>query len=151
MAYTAAGSAIYISSALPATVDEAGFDALTWQKIGEVSEIPEVGGDYSRITFTPIDSRVVDTVKGSLSFTEISLPYAYSPAGEDAGQAIIATAEGTDLRYAFRVDLQDPAIATFCFTGQVFSNRLMLGSTESIIMRTAVIVPNMKPLEFDPF
>jgi len=151
MAYTAAGSAIYISSTLPATVDEAGFNALTWVKIGEVSEIPEMGGDYSRITWTPIDSRIVETVKGSKSFGEMTLPYAYSPAGDDAGQVIIATAVGQDQKYAFRVDIQDPALSTFCFTAQVFKNAMTPGSTESIVMRSAVLVPNMEPLEFDPF
>jgi hypothetical protein len=149
--YTAAGSTLYVSATLPATEDEAGYDALTWIEVGEVSEIPEMGGDFSRITWTALSKRKVTTRKGSKSFTEMSLPYAYSPIGDDAGQEIISDFEGTDTSCAFRVDVQDPAIATFCFTAQVYKNAITVGTTESIVMRTAVIVPNDVPLEFAPF
>ena len=49
-AQTLAGSKVYISASLPATYDSAGFTALTYTEIGEISDIGTVGKEYTLVT-----------------------------------------------------------------------------------------------------
>ena len=135
-AITAAGSKIFVSATAPATYDEAGFLALTWTEVGEVTEVPEFGKSYTVVTHNPLGERQTIKRKGSYDNGEITCPYAYDP-DDDAGQVILRAAENSDSSYSFRVDIKNPAVKTVYFSAQVIANTLNIGGTDNIVMGSA--------------
>ena len=64
---TTAGATIGISATLPATNDAAGYAALTFSLIGEVTDLGEFGREYATVTHNPIASRRTIKRKGSFN------------------------------------------------------------------------------------
>lgn len=110
-AYTSAGSTLFVSAALPATNDVAGFTALTWTKVAEIVTIGAFGRKYNLVSHNPIDSRGVVKRKGSYNNGTLQLKMAKAITG--AGQAILKTAENSDLAISCRVTEQNGAISYF--------------------------------------
>lgn len=114
---TGSGSKIYISATLPTTNNKTGYDALTWIKIGKVSNIGEYGSTYETVNFTDIESRVTEQLKGNMSLGNLPLTLGSLPA--DAGQVKLLEALSSDNNYAFKVDRKDGVIDAF--QGKVMS------------------------------
>lgn len=104
-AQTVAGTTIGISAALPATYNEAGYDALTFTKIGEITDGGSHGRTYAVVNHNPIDTRGTQKYKGSFNEGQKTIQLAVDP--EDAGQLIVKTALDDDSPYAFCVTYQD--------------------------------------------
>jgi len=88
------GTLVYVSSSLPATHDQAGFEALTWTLVNEVTEVGEYGRDYDTIEHAPINTRIIETIKGN--YKEGGLPLSFASVPADAGQAVLLTASEAD-------------------------------------------------------
>ena len=127
-AFTSAGSKLYTSSVLPATYDAAGFGALTWTEVKEITDLGEFGATYTLVTHNPLGSRITVKRKGSLNNGTLELKMARVVT--DAGQAKLVTASGVDNSYSFKVVLQDGTIDYF--TGQVMSYKTNVGSVDQI-------------------
>jgi len=56
-AFTSAGTTISLTDTEPTTYDVAGFDALTFTEVGEVSDLGEFGREYAEVTFNPLGDR----------------------------------------------------------------------------------------------
>ncbi|HSH51600.1 MAG TPA: hypothetical protein VK982_07740, partial [Bacteroidales bacterium] len=56
--YTAAGTTLSVVTGEPATFDEAGFSALSFDEVGEVTSVPSHGAEYALVTHNPIGDRV---------------------------------------------------------------------------------------------
>lgn len=104
-AQTVAGTAIGISAALPATYNEAGYAALTFTKIGEITDGGSHGRTYAVVNHNPIDTRGTQKFKGSFNEGQKTIQLAVDP--EDAGQLLVKTALDDDADYAFCVTYQD--------------------------------------------
>lgn len=102
---TVAGTVISISAAAPATFDKTGYEALTWAKIGEITDGGSHGKTYAEVKHMPIDNRAVQKYKGSFDNGTKTLQMAVDPA--DAGQVLLHTALGSDADYSFKVLYQD--------------------------------------------
>lgn len=148
-AITAAGSKLFVSSTLPATYNKAGFEALTWTEVGEVTEIPAFGKVYNIVTHLPLGSRQTIKRKGSFDNGDVDVPYAYDT-DDDAGQVIMTAAVDSDNSYAFKVDIKDPALKSVYFTAQVTSQPLTVGSTDSIVMMNSTLAIDDDVLIEDP-
>lgn len=127
-AFTSAGTKISISAALPATYTSAGFSALTWIEIGEVSDLGEFGRQYNMVTFNPLGSRKTVKRKGSYNDGTITAQMARVPS--DAGQTILTEALDSDNSYSVKVVLQNGT--TFYFTAQIASYTTNVGSVDQI-------------------
>ena len=125
---TSAGTIFALSADLPTTEDEAGYGALTFVDVGEVTNIPEYGGAYQLVTHEPLATRSVVKRKGSLNNGSITLQIGKDI--EDAGQALLKAAYGEDETYSFEVTLQDGT--TQYFQGQVFSYTTNVGNSNQI-------------------
>ena len=74
-AITAAGSKLFVSATLPGTYDKAGFEALTWTEVGEVTEIPQFGKVYTIVNHLPLGQRQTIKRKGLLRQRHLDVPY----------------------------------------------------------------------------
>ena len=125
-------------AASPATIDAAGFGALSYTNVGEVTDLPEIGADVTVVTHMPLATGVVEKFKGFKNFG--SFPLGFADSITDAGQLVLesgATGANENVQHSSRITLQD---GTFIyFTNKVFSFKIIPGSADSIVGATASI------------
>lgn len=110
-AQTNAGTDIGISAALPATYTKAGYDALTFASIGEITNGGSHGRTYQVVNHNPIKTRGTQKFKGSFNEGQKTLQLAVD--NDDPGQEVVKTALNDDADYAFKVTYQDGSIDYF--------------------------------------
>lgn len=132
LAFTSAGTVLSISAGTAATYDSAGFAALTWTVIGEVSDLGEFGRQYNLVTFNTLGNRRTVKRKGSYNDGTIAAQMARTPS--DAGQTILTAAVDSDASYSIKIVLQDGTI--FYTTAQVMSYTTNIGSVDQITSAT---------------
>lgn len=131
-AMTSAGTTIEISAALPATYDKAGFAALSYTEIGEVSDLGEFGREYNIVKFNPLKDR--RTVKRKGSYDDGTVQVQLAKAAKDAGQILLKSAVNSDASHSVKIVLQDGT--TFYFTAQVSSSTVNVGNVDQITSST---------------
>jgi hypothetical protein len=127
-ARTSAGSTIAICAAQPATYNSAGYGALSFTAIGEVTDLGEFGRDYALVTHNPLGSR--GTVKKKGSFNEGSIDLKAALDTDDAGQIICKAAAQSDSDYSFKIVTQNGDI--YYFQAQVMSFKTSVGSVDNV-------------------
>ena len=132
---SAAGASIGISSAAPATFNVAGYSALTFTNIGEVTDLGEFGREYNLITHNPIDTRATKKLKGSYNEGQISLTVALDTG--DAGQNLCKTASESDADYYIKITLQNGA--DYYFPAKVMSFKVGVGSVDNVVTATITL------------
>lgn len=133
---TSAGSTIAISATIPATFNEAGYEALVdWSTIGEVTDLGEFGREFALVTHNPVGSR--GTVKKKGSFNEGSMTLQLGLDTDDAGQIKAQAAALSDNDYSFRVTLQSGDV--FYFQAQTMSFKIGVGSVDQITAATITL------------
>lgn len=108
---TVAGTSISISAATPATFNAAGYAALTFTAIGEITDGGSHGRTYAEVTHQPIGTRGTAKFKGSFSEGNKTLQLAIND--DDAGQVLLKTALNSDADFSFEVAYQGGAIDYF--------------------------------------
>lgn len=98
---TVAGTKIHVSASAPATFDKAGYEALTWTQIGEITDGGSHGRTYAEVKHTPIDNRAVQKYKGSFDNGTKTLQMAVDD--DDAGQDVLRAGLASDADYYFKV------------------------------------------------
>lgn len=131
-AFTSAGTKLYMSASLPATYNQAGFAALSFTEVGEISDLGEFGRQYNLVTFNPLGDRRTVKRKGSYNDGTIAAQMARVPT--DAGQIIVTAAVNSDLSRSIKIVLQDGTI--FYTTVQVMSYTTNVGSVDQITSAT---------------
>ena len=134
-ARTSAGTILSIGSGDPATYDESGFSALTYDPVAEITDLGEFGREYNLVTHNPVANR--RTVKRKGSYNDGSMTLQMARAISDAGQAALKDASESDSSYPIKIELQDGT--TFYFTCQVMSYKTGLGNVDQITAATAVL------------
>ena len=124
-AQTVAGTIIGISAALPATFKKAGYEALTFVDIGEITNGGSHGRTYQVVKHNPIATRGTQKFKGSFDEGTKTLQLAVDD--KDPGQVIVKAALNDDADYAFCVTYQDGSKDFFCAKVTSWSK-----STESV-------------------
>lgn len=129
---TVAGTTIGISASIPATFDEAGYEALTFTNIGNIEDGGEHGREYAEVTFNPIDTRGTRKYKGSFNEGTKTLSVAYN--SDDGGMALLKTALASDADFSFEVAYPDGDIDWF--QAKVMSLKKATGGVDSMRMAT---------------
>lgn len=132
---TSAGTTIAISASQPATFDAAGYGALTFTTIGEVTDLGEFGREYALVTHNPVGNR--GTVKRKGSFNEGTMSLSLGLDTDDAGQILAKAASKSDDDYSIEVVLQDGT--PYWFQAQVMSFKLGVGSVDQITSATIAL------------
>jgi hypothetical protein len=132
---TTAGSTIALSAAQPATYDAAGYAALTYTDIGEVSDLGDFSRVYNVVKYNTIANRATTKRKGS--FDEGTMQLKVGLDNDDAGQILAKTALDDDADYSFKVTIQDGTV--YYFPAQVTSFPIHLGGVDSITEATITL------------
>lgn len=102
---TVAGTTIGISAAAPATFNVAGYAALTFTNIGNITDGGSHGREYAEVTSSPIDTRAIKKFKGSYNEGTKTLSIDYD--SDDAGMVLLKTALDSDDDFSFAVAYPD--------------------------------------------
>lgn len=111
MGQTTSGTQIFISNTLPATQDKAGYEALTWIEVGEVTDIAEFGRTYEEIITNYLNQRRVAKHKGN--YDEGSPAITVTRNTEDDGQQACQVALASDDNSAFKILHQNADVDFF--------------------------------------
>lgn len=126
--FTSAGTTIAVSAAAPVTFDVAGYAALSFTTIGEVTDLGEFGREYALVTHNPVGTR--GTVKKKGSFNEGTMAMSVGLDTDDAGQILLKAASSSDADYSFKVTTQNGDI--YYFQAQVMTFKVGVGSVDNI-------------------
>ena len=129
---SAAGTTLGISASAPATFNAAGYNALTFTNIGEITDLGEFGREYNLITHNPIDTRATKKLKGSYNEGQASLTVALDT--DDAGQTLCKTASQSDADYYFKVVMQNGD--KYFYPAKVMSFKRGVGSVDNVVSAT---------------
>lgn len=134
---TSAGStfSVVAAGAAPATFDSAGYAALSWVNVGEITDLGEFGREYALVTHNPVGNRGTQKFKGSFNEGTINLQLGLQT--DDAGQIILKTASNSDLSYSFRVVTQNGD--AYYFRAQTMSFKVGVGSVDQITTATVML------------
>lgn len=131
------GTVVSISASLPATEDAAGYEALTFTKIGEVSNVGAVNRTWTEVDWNNIETRGTSTAKGSFKYNRFTLEVGVI---DDAGQAIAEAAEESDDPVSYKVEY--PAGDIRYFSGMVMQFGDNGGGIDDIRAATLDVQPS---------
>ncbi|AHD09537.1 hypothetical protein [Phaeobacter gallaeciensis] len=132
---TASGVTLGISAAAPATHDTAGFDALTFIPVGEITEVGEFGKEWALVTHNPLSTRGTKKGKGSYNNGNLNPSLALDP--DDAGQTAMETALESDDPVYMAITLQDGTV--FYLVGLVMSFKAGIRGVDDVVTATTSI------------
>lgn len=125
---TSAGTTLKISASTPATFDSAGYAALSYTTVGEITNVGEFGRVYNLVTHNPVASR--GTVKKKGSFNDGQLALMLGLDTDDAGQILMKAAALSDSDYSFLVT--DQKGDKYYFQAQVMGWKVNIGTVDQI-------------------
>lgn len=136
------GSTLAVVAATPATIDSAGFAALSWTAVlTDLIDISEIG-DTSQDIPIPYLSGRVSHVNGAVDAGEVNITYAWETT--NAAQVILRNNQNNNVACSFRVTDPDGRISYF--SGVVANVRDLprnsgayKGQTATIRVRTATV------------
>ena len=156
---TATGARIFVGQQVSDVIDSVEeFEVLSYTEIRYVENMGEYGDESGNVQFAALDQGRVLKLKAARDAGVMALTVGRDPT--DAGQNAMLAAEGTKLRYAFKVELPDAlpggANTLSYFRALVLSRRNIVGANDSIIRRTfavaidsqiyeGVVVPGEEP------
>lgn len=132
---TSAGTTLKISANAPATFNVAGYSALTYTSVGEITDLGEFGREFTLVTHNPVGSRGTQKFKGS--FNEGTMNLSLGLDTDDAGQVLMKAASLADTAYSFEVTTQNGD--TYYFQAMVMSFKVGVGSVDSITTATCTL------------
>lgn len=114
----------------PATFDEAGYGALTYEEIGEVTAIGEYGGTGQINTNIPLKTGVVDKRVGSIDYGDATLTITRD-SGDDGQTALKDAFDGSNARAVGSVEVTFPDGSIQYFTAVVSSFTTVISDANS--------------------
>ena len=133
--HTSAGTTLKISASAPAAFNVAGYSALTFTAVGEITDLGEFGREFTLVTHNPVGSRGTQKFKGS--FNEGTMNLSLGLDTDDAGQVLMKAASLSDGPYSFEVTTQNGD--TYYFQAMVMSFKVGVGSVDSITTATCTL------------
>ena len=132
---TSAGTILKVSASAPATFNTAGYSALTFTAVGEITDLGEFGREFALVTHNPVGTRGTQKFKGS--FNEGTMNLTLGLDTDDAGQVLMKAASLADSAYSFEVTTQNGD--TYYFQAMVMSFKVGIGSVDSITTATCTL------------
>jgi hypothetical protein len=124
------GTTLKICASAPATFDAAGYAALTFTAIGEITDISEFGREYKLASYVPLATGGTRKLKGA--FDEGSLTAQLALDTDDAGQILAKAALAATGDYSFLVTTQNTD--KYYFQAKTMSFRPNIGNADGVTM-----------------
>lgn len=132
---TSATTTLALTATVPGTDTFANFDAQTYTAVGEVTDLGEVGREYSTVNHSPLGSRRVQKLKGSYNSGALQIQMGRD--ANDAGQTLLTTALTSDNAYSFKIVLANGK--KVYFRGLVMSYKTGIGGVDQVTGGTATV------------
>ncbi len=132
---TSATTTLKISAGVPATFDNAGYVALSYTTVGEVTNFGEFGREFTLATHNPVGTRGTQKLKGSFNEGSIALQLGLDT--DDAGQILIKAAALSDSLYAFKITTANGDI--YYFQGLTMGFKVGVNDVNTVTSATANI------------
>jgi hypothetical protein len=131
----------------------ADYQADSYVEIGEIEDGGEFGDQSDSIEFVALADGRKRKFKGPRDAGTQTIVVGDDPT--DEGQAALEEAEGQNLNYNFKVELNDKLTlggenSTHFFIGQVMSKRRNIGNASSVVKRTFAVGINSAITDTDP-
>jgi len=136
-AKTSAGATLKISAGVPATFDAAGYAALSYTTVGEITNFGELGREFTLVTHNPVANRATFKLKGSFNEGSIDLQLALDT--DDAGQVLMKAAALVDNLYAFLITTPVGPLDKYYFQGLVMGWKVGVRGVNDITAASAKI------------
>lgn len=122
----------------PTTYDAAGFGAMTFADVAEVSEIPQFGGVGTVTEFIRLATGVVSKRVGSINYGEFTIPLA--AVWSDAGYAALKSGfDGTNARAVHSFEIAHPTVGTLYFTAVISAVQYTPGDANSAYTNSVTV------------
>ena len=138
------GTRLFVSATLPATQDAAGYEALTWTEVDEITGLGTFGASAAEIAHNAINRGYTQYVKGQIDYGTLTVGMAGSKG--DAGQAILKSgADGANVRLPHSVKILDASGDALYSYGPILSHQYsyeggaIVGASSSIRMSAPLI------------
>jgi hypothetical protein len=130
------GTVIAVVVGEPATYDSAGFGALTYATVGEVTAIGEFGGTAQINTNIPLATGIVNKRAGSYDYGDASLTITRDSA--DTGQtALKAGFDGAQKGNVHSIKITQPDATVLYFTAVITSFTINIGDANAWLQAAA--------------
>lgn len=129
---TSTGIVLSVVADTPESNDKAGYEALSYVAVGEITTVPEFGPNVQVVTHEPLATGVTEKFKGFINYGSLALSAALDTS--DAGQIIMSAAVtgATKFeRHSFKLAYQDGS--TRYWQGKVFSYTENPGGANAIV------------------
>jgi len=143
---TSLGATWEVSASAPATNDSAGYGALTYTEVGEITNIGTIGPTFEDVTHTPLKTGVTQHRKGGADYGQMQVSMALDDT--DAGQILVDSGvDGAekDTLFSHKVTLQDGSIRYF--RGQIYSAPETIGDASTMITKEVNVMVSSVPIK----
>ena len=129
---TYANFKLYVSDDLPATNNQAGFEAVgvVWTEVGNVTAIQVPSVSYAEVSLQPLGNRLTQYEKGSKDYSALTADMGYL--ASDAGQTLLIAAHNSDVNYSFKVEYASGEKRYM--VGKVFNLEQPSGGIDDVVM-----------------
>jgi lysophospholipase L1-like esterase len=140
-AITSTGTLIYIAVGAPPTFDYTGYTSLSYDAIGEVTNIPQFGPSVQVVEHNPLSTGITQKFKGFINYGSVSIEAAYDPSdvGQIASSVAVTGAEKNTI-HSFKLEYQDGSVKYWA--GKVFSYTQNPSSANSMVSTSILIEIN---------
>lgn len=133
---TSAGTTIAISASAPANYNKAGYEALVFTPIGEVTDLGDIPDRiYDLVTHQPLATRGVQKGKGGYNLGSQTIVYAIDPA--DQGQIAVDAAVNSDSAYS--VKIAHPSLGTIYARALIMGGPKNYGTVSSVASKSVTL------------
>lgn len=115
--YGSLGTTFKVASGKPATEDQIGYGALTWNTVGGVSSLPQRGDSAEDVNEAALADGRVEHFVGQIDGGVLEIPIKYIEA--DGGQGTLETGAGSNTVHSFQ-EVDADSVAHFYY-GRIMS------------------------------
>lgn len=137
------GATFAMSASLPATEDSTGYGALSFSTVGNVTDFGSIGAETNLVSYTPVDTGIVNKRKGSKNYGSQSVTVVLDD--DDTGQDLFKTAALSQNVYSFCVTKNDGS--KYYYKGLVMGFPIQLGTVDDMIQVSVPIEVDSKIVE----
>ena len=148
---TTTGITLGIAEGEPATLDAAGFEAMSYTEIGQLTNVPEFGPTISVVESTPLKTAIVEKFVGSVNYGSQTLEADFDD--EDAGQDLVTdavTVGSASFGKQFSIELTYASGAKRYYLGRFFSATENPGTVDSMVGLSMNLEINSQVLKVAP-